>query len=448
MCLQNYPRNLSSSTCASALRDLPYRTVDNEHTNNMDRPVRRSKRRRLLPLLIGVSIVIAAALYGRRLAARPRALSVDRATIVTDVVRAGRMVVQVRGSGSLVAEDARWLTARTAGRVERVVVDSGGAVQPGAEILELSNPEVDQRAVESSLALRAAVAEARTVSEQWTSQMLTQQAETAAAAAAHEEARLRATADRELARAGLLSPINLSIAEGSERQLLTRLEVARAKLASAERMRDATALQQRVRLEQLRTLEALRRDEAAGLAVRSPLAGVVLRVAVENGQQVAAGTPLALVADPRRLVARLLVPETEAKDIRIGQRATVDARVGTAAGVVARVDSAAAGGNVAVDIRLTGPLPAGARPDLNVDGTIEVADIDAAVHTGRPAVAPAGKASVFRLTTDGTAAVRTTVTFGRISATRVEILEGLAPGEVIVTSDISEWDGFDRIRFK
>ena len=395
---------------------------------------------------MAAAVLIGAAAATAAWTRTPRAARLDRTTITTSTVRQGELRVQVRGTGTLVAEETRWLSARTEGRVETIPVLPGTRVAPDTVILTLGNPQVEQRAAEASLALQAAEAESIVVHEQLKTQLHAREAEVTTADAAFAEARMRSDVDRELFRNGLLPKLNLDVAEGVVRQARARLDAATHSLHSARRMNDATAAQQEARLEQARALAALRTAEADALRVRSGMEGVLVRLSVERGQQIAAGTALAIVADPQRLKAQVLVPETQARDVRPGQHASIDTRNGFVDGVVARIEPSARNGSVVVEIALTGALPAGARVDATIDAIVDVAHIPQTLLLARPAgAAPDAPITLFRRES-GDTFVRTRVRLGRQSAMEAEALQGLRAGDVVITSDMSQWDGTDRIR--
>jgi HlyD family secretion protein len=407
-----------------------------------------SRRRRTRRIVIGAGAVlfIAATTMGvSRL--KPAAPSVARSSVVIDTVKRGPMVRQVRGMGTLVPEEIRWIPAATDGRVERIVVQPGTRVDADTVLLELSNPEVEQRAIEAESQLHAAEASYNELRVRLESQRLDQQAAAARVQAEHQQARMRADADDQLARDGLVADLTRKISRSTPDELQNRVNIEGQRLAIA---RDAIRAQMQVQaaeVEQRRALARLRRGQLLGLQIRPGLAGVLQQISVEVGQQVTPGTNLARVAQPERLKAVIRVPETQARDLQLGQPASVDTRNGVVAGRVARVDPGAQNGTVTVDIALEGELPRGARPDLTVDGTIDLDRLADVVYVGRPAQGqPETRSTLFRLEEDGTHATRVPVRLGRASVTAIEILEGLAPGDQVVLSDTSAWEKADRIR--
>ena len=406
----------------------------------------RRRRTRQAALAGGAALFVLATTLGvSRL--KPAAPTVSRESVVIDTVKRGPLVRQVRGLGTLVPEEIRWIPAATDGRVERIVVQPGSRVEADTVLVELSNPEVELRAIEAESQLRAALAAYNDLRVRLQSQRLDQEAAAARVEAEMNQARLRADADDELAQQGLVAEMNRKISRSTADELANRVGIEGRRLAIG---REAVVSQMQVQaaeVEQRRALARLRRGQLLGLKVRPGLAGVLQQIGVEVGQQVTPGTNLARVAQPDRLKAVIRVPETQARDLVLGQPAAIDTRNGIISGRVARVDPAAQNGTVTVDVSLEGALPRGARPDLTVDGTIDIDRLTDVVQVGRPASAQVeGRSSLFRLEADGAHATRVPVKLGRASVTTVEVLEGLAPGDQVILSDTSAWERADRIR--
>ena len=408
---------------------------------------RRRRTRQLVMAGSAALFVLATTLGVSRL--KPAAPSVARAAVVLDTVKRGPMVRQVRGLGTLVPEEIRWIPAATDGRVERVVVQPGTRVEADTVLVELSNPEVELRAIEAESQLRAAVAAYNDLRVRLQSQRLDQEAAAARVEAEMQQARLRAEADEELARQGLVAEMNRKISRSAADELANRVGIEGKRLAIGREAIAAQLQVQAAEVEQRRALAHLRQQQLASLRVRPGLAGVLQQISVEVGQQVTPGTNLARVAQPDRLKAVIKVPETQARDLALGQPAAIDTRNGIVAGRVARVDPAAQNGTVTVDVSLEGPLPRGARPDLTVDGTIDIDRLTDVLYVGRPAQGPVeGQSTLFRLEPDGVHASRVPVRLGRASVTLIEVLDGLAPGDQVVLSDTSAWEKADRIRIE
>ncbi len=378
---------------------------------------------------------------------RPAAPSVDSATLVIDTVKRGPMLRQVRGLGTLVPEEVRWIPAISEGRVERLVVLAGTPVKADTVILELSNPELELQALDAESQLRAAEAALTELKVRLESQHLDQEAAAARVKADFHQARLRADADGELAKNGLIADINLKVSQVTADELGNRNRIEQKRLEISDEAIRAQMAVQEAQVEQRRALARLRRRQFLDLKVRAGLDGVLQQLPVEVGQRVTPGTPLAKVAQPEKLKAVVKIAETQAKDILPGQKAIVDTRNGVIDGHVARVDPAAQQGTVTVDIALDGALPKGARPELSVDGTIELERLEDVLYVGRPAQGQAeSMVGLFRLDEGGKEASRVTVKLGRASVNTVQVLSGLEVGQRVVVSDTSAWDAFDRIR--
>jgi len=415
----------------------------------VDVPRQINKRSRAIArTLYGVGgVTVLAAITFALSQLKPAAPSVSRATVWVDTVKRGPMVRQVRGLGTLVPEEIRWIPAATEGRVERILIKPGSAVKPDSVLLELSNPELENTADEAEWQLKAAEADYTSLKVRLQSQLLDQKAAFATVEANARQARLQAAADEELATHGLISDLNLKLSKSRADELDTRQDLDRQRLEIAAESTQAELAAQAARLEQLRAQAALRRNQVRQLRVRAGIEGVLQQLPVEVGQRAAPGATLAKVTVPGRLKAELKIAETQAKDIQIGQPASIDTRNGIVKGQVSRIDPAVLAGTVTVDVALTGPLPKGARPDLSVEGTIELERLNEVLYVGRPAFGQEqGVVGLFRLADEGKGAVRVQVKLGRSSVNTVEILDGLEAGDQVILSDTSAWDAFDRLR--
>ena len=383
---------------------------------------------------------------------KPAAPTVERATVWVDTVKRGSMVRQVRGLGTLVPEDTRWLPATTLGRVERIVLRPGAEVHAGSVILELSNPQVEQEAINARLALQAAEANLANLRVQLQNELLAQQAGAATVQADYTQARLQAEVNEELAKQQLISELVRKQSQVRADELKTRNEIENKRLATARESIEARIRVQQAAVDQARAMTQLNERRLADLKVRPGFSGVLQQVPVEVGQQVAPGQNVARVADPSRLKAELRIAETQAKDIEIGQVAQIDTRNGIIPGRVIRKDPAATNGTVTVDVGLTGALPRGAVPDLSVDGTVELERLENVLYVGRPAFGQEnGTVSLFRLSGPPErpdAAERVQVKFGRSSVNTIEVVSGLKEGDRVILSDMSAWDGRDRLRIR
>ncbi|HEX6739362.1 MAG TPA: HlyD family efflux transporter periplasmic adaptor subunit [Vicinamibacteria bacterium] len=401
-------------------------------------------------MLIGIGAGVGLLLTTLGLARlKPAAPPVDRGTVWIRPVERGPMVREVRGMGTLVPEDIRWIPSQTDARVERIVVFPGTPVKADTVVLELSNPELEMQALDAESQLRAEQAALTELSVRLASTRLDQEAAAARVKAEYEQAQLRADADTSLAKEGLIADITLKISKVTAADAGERNRLEQKRLTIAGEAVEAQLAVGRTKVDQARSLAQLRRNQVKALQVRAGLDGVLQQVPVEVGQRVGPGTNLARVAQPNKLKAVIRIPETQARDVLVGQLTDVDTRNGHAKGKVARIDPAVQNGTVTVDIALVGELPKGARPDLTVDGTIELERLDDAVFVARPAQSQAeGLITLFRMEPDGVHASRVKVQLGRTSVSTVEILDGLKPGDEVILSDTSAWDGFDRIRLK
>jgi HlyD family secretion protein len=380
---------------------------------------------------------------------KPAAPPVDRSTVWLDTVRRGPMVRQVRGLGTLVPEDVLWIPAITQGRVERILMRPGAMVKPDTILLVLSNPELELQALDAEYQVKAAEAELVRQEVQLESQRLTQHAEVVRVKSEMHQSQLRADRDEVLASEGLLADLNLHLSRSAAEQLRERHDIEEERLSIQFKANDAQLDVQRAQVEKLRALARLRKSEVEALKVRAGSQGVLQALPVEVGQQVSAGTILAKVAQPEHLKAELKVPETQVKDVALGQPVLVDTRNGTIPGSVVRIDPAVREGTVTVDVKLQGELPAGARPDLSVEGIIEIERLADVVYVGRPAFGqPNSTIGMFRLEPDGKLALRVQVKLGRSSVSIIEVREGLNPNDQVILSDTSAYDAYDRIALR
>ena len=393
--------------------------------------------------LVGITVLLA------RL--KPAAPTVERNLVWIDTVKRGQMLRQVRGLGTLVPEEIRWIAARTQGRVDKIILRPGAIVTPDSVILMLANPDVQQAAANADSQLQAAEAEFANLKVTLQSGVLAAESIAASARADFEQTRLRAEVNDALYKDGLVSKLDLQLTQVTAAQAATRNGIEQKRFAFAQ---DAIAPQLAVKqaeVNRLRAQAALRHDELDALTVRAPMNGVLSALPVEVGAQVQPGFNLARVADPTKLKAEIRVAETQAKDIVIGLPAEIDTRNGVVAGNVARIDPAVQNGTVTVDIHITGDLSrTGARPDLSVDGTIELERLDNVVYVGRPAFGQEkSQVGIFKANGDkntATEAVRVQVKLGRSSVNTIEIVSGLQPGDWVILSDMSPWDANDRIK--
>jgi HlyD family secretion protein len=410
----------------------------------------QARRRRIRRAAIGAGAALAVGLVTLGVSRlRPAPPSVERATVWIDSVKRGEMLRQVRGVGTLVPEEIRWIPAATDGRVERIVLQAGSTVRSDSVIIELSNPELTLAVQDAESQAKVARAQLTEVRVRLSGQRLDQQAVLARAEAQNNQARLKGEASEQLAREGLVAAIDLKIATANAHEAAEQVRIERERQASMDESVAAQLAAKALEVEQREAVARLKRSQRDGLRVRAGMSGVLQLVAVEVGQRVAPGANLARVAEPARLKAVVRIAETQAKDVQIGQKATVDTRNGEIPGHVLRVDPAAKEGTVAVDVALDGPLPKGARPDLTVDGTIELERLANVLYVGRPAQGQSeATTSLFRLGPGGKLAQRTKVRLGRASVSTIEVLEGLTESDQVILSDTTIWENFDRIRLE
>ena len=380
---------------------------------------------------------------------RPAAPTVDRATIWPDEVKRGPMLREVRGLGTLVPEDIRWIPAQTNATVERIVLRPGAIVHPNSVILELSDPQLQRDLLDAEYQLKGAEADFANLKVQVNSQLMNQKSTEASVRSDYEQARLQHEVDVKLLKEGIQSSHIEDLSKVKEEQLAIRLQLEAERTRVATDSAAAQLAAQEAKVEQQHALYNLKKSQYDAMHLRAGIEGVLQLVPVEEGQQVTPGTNLARVADPNKLKAEIKIPETQAKDVQIGQKATIDTRNGIVDGTVSREDPSVQNGTVTVDVHLTGPLPQGARADLSVDGTIELENLKDVLYVGRPVNGqPESKIGIFKLVDDGSEAVRVNVVLGRASVNTIEVKEGLKVGDKVILSDMSQWDAFDRIRLK
>jgi HlyD family secretion protein len=412
--------------------------------------VRKKKAKRYAYGLAGVLAVMAVTVGVSQL--RPAAPSVEWGTLWPDTVKRGPMVRNVRGTGTLVPEDTRWIPATTAGRVEKLLLRSGAQVKPDSVIMELSNPELEQTATEARLQWESAQAQLTNRKAELESALLTQRATAAQVEAEYRQAELQAEAHAALLKDGLVDNLTAKISRSKADDLSNRYKIEGKRLEMSEKVLKSQLAVQEAEVSRLRAAYDLRLTQVDKLHIRAGITGVLQTIGsqtapVEVGAQVNAGTSVARVADPSHLKAELRIPETQAKDVEIGQMAEVDTRNGIVKGKVSRIDAAAVNGTVTVDVSLEGELPRGARPDLTVDGTVELERLPNVVYMGRPAFGQENSTiSVFKVTPAGEG-VRTQVQLGKSSVNFIEIHKGLNPGDQVILSDMSSYDTHDRVKF-
>ncbi|MBL8171059.1 MAG: efflux RND transporter periplasmic adaptor subunit [Acidobacteria bacterium] len=419
----------------------------------MDKPrdkaiARNRKIRRVIYLVLALGVVGAISFKLSQL--QPAAQTVERSTVIIDTVRQGEMLRNVRGLGTLVPEEIVWIPATTSGRVEKRMVQPGTSVTPDTVIFELSNPELQQQLLDAESQLRSSEAEYNNRKVELESQLLNQRAQAATVESDYQQAKLDSDANEQLAREGLVSELVIKQKRTRANELATRNQLEKQRIAmTADAMKTQLAVSQ-ASLEQKRTLYELRKKQIADLRVKAGMNGVLQELSVQIGQQVQPGTNLARVSDPKRLKAEVKIPETQTKDIQIGQPAQIDTRNGIIPGRVMRIDPAVQNGTRTIDVQLLGELPKGAVPDSTVDGTIELERLTNILYVQRPTFGQENSTiKLFKLEADDQHAEAVPVQLGRHSVTHIEIRSGLKVGDKVIVSDTSQYgDNVTRIRLK
>jgi HlyD family secretion protein len=396
-----------------------------------------------------VAVLLSGGLTAAVFHLRPAAPTVDKATIWFDEVKRGPMVRNVRGPGLLVPEDIRWIPAQTDSSVDRILLRPGAAVAPDSVILELRNPSLQRDALDAQYQLKASQAEYENLKAQLNSELLNQKAAAAGVRSEYEQAKIQSEVDEKLRAEKLGSDVTARLSKVRTEQWWIRLQVEEERAGDTVLAARARLTAQQSHVDQQRALYNLRTSELESLHVRAGIHGVLQQVPVEVGQHVTPGMNLARVADPNKLKGEIKIAETQAQDVAVGQKAAIDTRNGIVAGRVSRIDPAVRNGTVTVDVAIDDPLPLGARPDLNVDGTIELENLPDILYVSRPVHGQSNSSvGLFKLLEDGREAVHVNVKLGKTSVNTVEILQGLNVGDRVILSDMSQWDSFARIRLK
>ena len=408
---------------------------------------RLKRRRQIMWLAVGLVCLAAVTIGVSRL--KPAAPEVERSTVWTDIVKRGAMLRQVRGLGSLIPsqEFIRQIPAETEATVVRIRMLPGSQVNGSSILLEMSNPQVEQAALDAKLQLKAAEAEYQSLRVTLQSNLMNQKAGAATVNADYSQAKLQAETDKALYDLGVISGLAYKNSKSKSDELTTRNNIEGERLDINQKAIESQMAQQQAKVDQMRALAELKQKQLDALKVRAGIEGVLVDLPLQVGQHVLPGAMLAKIVQPNHLIAELKVAETQARDVQIGQPALVDTHNGTVSGAVMRVDPAVQNGTVTVDVNLTGELPKGARPDLSVDGTIDLEKLDDVLYVGRPAFGQENSTiSLFKVDPDGKGAVRVPVKVGRASVNSIQVLEGLHQGDTVILSDMSRNDNTDRIR--
>src|SRR6266852_610585 len=405
---------------------------------------KKRKRRIMIIAASAVGLILATIAISRL---KPAVPSVDRSTVWIDTVKRGPMVRQVRGLGTLVPEDIRWIPANTEGSVEKILIWPGTKVEPGDVILELTSPELEQAAHDAELQAKAAEAELTTLRANIQRELLDQESTTAKVRSEYEQAKMERQTNDQLNKNGLIATLQYKTSQVKEEELANRNQIEEKRLQFARDSIEPQLASKQAAVDQANQLAKLKLDQVEGLHVKAGMSGVLQTLPVQVGQRVKPGDNLARVADPSKLKAQVKIAETQAKDIQPNQQAVIDTRNGVVKGHVKRVDPAVEQGTVTVDVAFDEELPKGARPDLSVDGPIELERLDNVVFVGRSSFGHTNNTvGMFKLVAGSNEAVRTPVKLGKSSVNTIEILSGLNPGDQVILSDTSAWDSHERIR--
>ena len=408
----------------------------------------RKRRIRLAIMAGGGVLLIALATLGLS-KLKPAPPSVDASTLYPDTVKRGDMDVQVRGLGTLVPVQIQWIPAVTDGRVERRFLLPGVKVTPDTALLQLSNPQLQQEAQTAEWTMKADQANLDSLKATLNNQLLSEKSTLTSLESDHQQAQAQAEVDANLAAKGIVSDLTAQLSKAKATGLASQVAIEKERVNTLAASLDSQLAAQKAKVEQDRALYMLKKGQLDRLMVRAGYSGILTDIPVEVGQQVAAGATLAKVVDPTQLKAQLQIAETQAKDIQLNQQASIDTHNGTISGRVVRIDPAVVNGTVTVDVALEGKLPDGARPDLSVDGTIEISHLSNVLYVGRPAFGQADSTvGLFKEIPGTNEAERVQVKLGEASVNEVQILQGLNVGDKVILSDMSRWDGFDRVRLQ
>jgi HlyD family secretion protein len=407
------------------------------------------RRRQIIYAAVGIVLVALVTMGLSRL--KPAAPTVERSTVWVDTVKRGSVLRQVRGLGTLVPMEGsiQFLPAITEGRVDKILELPGAQVKADTILLELSNPQLTQEALDAEWKLKAGEADYKNLEVALASQVLAQKSVAAQAQSEYSQAKMQADIDSELAKLGVISQLSMKVSNQKAEQLSTQTDIEKQRLVNSGEVLKAQLQAKQAEVEEFRAMAQLKQSQLDHLRVRAGIDGVLQEQTLKIGQFVTPGTTLAKVVQPQRLKAELKIAETQAKDIQIGQPASVDTHNGVIPGHVVRIDPSVVNGTVTVDVNLDAKLPQGARPDLSVDGTIDLEKMENVLYVGRPAFGQEqSTVGMFMLEPDGSNAVRAQVRLGRSSVNTVEILQGLKEGDQVILSDMSRWDSYDRVRLE
>ncbi len=408
---------------------------------------KRKLRRQIGWLAVGLVVLAGVTIFVLRL--KPAAPTVDRNTVWADTVKRGNMIRQVRGLGTLVPREdrIRLIPADTEGTVVRIFKLPGAMVETDTVVMQLANPQLLQEAQDAALQLNEAQADLHNTQVSLESSLMDRRATAADINAQYQQSQLQASTDKALYKLGVISGLAYKDSQGKADALTTRDQLQKQEIAINQKALQTQLAVQKAKVEQARALAQLKQRQVENLDVRAGINGVLVNLPHQVGEHVPVGTTLAEIIQPDQLKAQLKIAETQARDIQIGQPAEIDTHNGTIPGNVTRIDPAVQNGTVAVDVQLEGTLPKGARPDLSVDGTIDLERLNNVLYVGRPAFGNENSTiSLFKLDPSGKYAARVPVKVGRASVNEIQILNGLQAGDTVILSDMSRWDNVDRVR--
>lgn len=413
------------------------------------RPEAKRKKKIRVSIYTGVALLLAVLITGALARLKPAAPTVDRSTVWIDTVKRGPMLREVRGLGTLVPETVWVIPAATEGRVEKRYLLPGTPAKANTVILDLSNPQLEQEALDAQYQLKGAEAAYEQTKAQLQNQLMDKRTQAAAISSQYRTAEMQKDAYERLGKLGLKADIDVKTSEVQAEELAKQNELAQEEVKTFADSITAQLAVQQANIDQKRALYELKRSQVEQLHVRAGVDGILQELNVDVGQQVAQGAPLAKVSQPGQLKAALEIAETQAKDIQIGQKASIDTHNGIISGHVMRIDPSVLNGTRTVDVKLDGPLPQGAVPDLSVEGTIEIERLADVLYVGRPVHGDADSTvGLFKVIDGGSEAVRVPVGIGSESVNTVEIRKGLETGDQVILSDMSAWDNYDRVELK
>jgi HlyD family secretion protein len=408
---------------------------------------RKRRIRMIIYTIVGVFCIVGVTLGLSRL--KPAPPGVDSSTVWHDTVKRGDMDVQVRGLGTLVPEQIQFISAVTDGRVVKRFFLPGVKVKPNTVLMQLANPQLQQETQNAQWSLKADEAALASLKSTLNNDLLNEKSMLTNLEAEYQQAALQAGVDEKLAAKGITAQLTADLSRSKAEGLAAQVAIEKKRVDTLSASFETQLAAQQAKVEQDQALYGLKQNQLNDLMVHAGYTGILTAIPVEVGQEVTPGTTLAQVVDPSKLKAQLQIAETQAKDIQIGQSASIDTHNGIIPGTVERIDPAVVNGTVTVDVALQGKLPDGARPDLSVDGTVEISHLTNVLYVGRPAFGQAySTVGLFKYVDGGREAVRTQVKLGEASVNEVEILRGLHVGDEVILSDMSRWDSFDRIRLE